>query len=114
MEKKKTVKVVYSKGKKKMHHKKAFTLPLAPLAGLGVGLKYVWSGGNGGTSFPDRMHRLSTAYTGWNPAEHKWNAGEMREGVLPLAVGGLVHYIVGNKLGINRMLARAGVPILRI
>jgi hypothetical protein len=36
------------------------------------------------------------------------------QGLYPIIAGWLIHYLVGGKLGVNRMLSRAGVPLIRL
>jgi hypothetical protein len=88
------------------------TLPVAVLAGfvpLGVaaleGYKY-----NGWTGVGKRV---SLGLTGFNTEDHKFYPAEMVKIVVPIVAGIGLHKIAG-KLGINRALAQAGVPFLRV
>jgi len=97
----------------KRHHKRAgMTVPVAMLAGfapLGVaamdGYKY-----NGWTGVGKRV---SLGLTGYNTEDGKWYPSEMVKVTAPIVAGILVHKLAG-KLGINRALAGAGVPFLRV
>ena len=91
-----------------------FTLPLAPIAGLIAGLArpagFLMSG-----SYDRAFKALTQNYTGYDIASKKWDFNYLKEGLLPLVLGGLVHkYVGGAPLNINRMLANAGVPVVRI
>jgi hypothetical protein len=43
----------------------------------------------------------------------QWNFGLTRYGLQPMLAGLGIHWAAG-KLGINRMIARAGIPIMRL
>lgn len=102
-----------SMGKKKTRRSRGLTLPIAPLAGLAVGLAepiIVAKGGDwiGAAGCMDR-------YIGYNVRERRFNLGALMHGVVPLAVGILVHkYIGGKPLNANQVLARSGVPVIRV
>lgn len=90
---------------------KKFTIPVAVAAGFVPGLWRVWS----------HRHNLSTitneagrVYLGYDSYTGAWDLGLMRFGTMPIILGFLVHWLVGNKLGVNRMLARAGIPVIRL
>lgn len=60
------------------------------------------------------MDHLVGTLTGYHPAVG-FNPDFLKYGLIPLVVGGLVHKFVGGApLNVNRSLANAGVPILRI
>ncbi len=103
------------------------TVPIAPIIGLGVGLL----GGPAGTTLMDHVqakdwrgavNRLSQSYLGYSPGggglypgEARLTLEEMKYGLLPLVMGGLVHkFVGGDPVGINRILGRAKVPLVRI
>lgn len=93
--------------------KAGFTIPLAPLAGLAVGvmpsIKYLLNGDyeNAGTA-------LVWRYTPYNPWQKKLDIGGLKHGLVPLIAGAMVHKFVGGSLGINKALARSGIPFIRI
>jgi len=100
--------------KKYRRRKKKFTLPLAPIVGLGVGtvepIAKLIAGDTGGA-----MNDLARNYIGWDFNQKNFNFVRMQNGVLPLVIGGLVHKFVGGApLNINRMLSQANVPIIRL
>ncbi len=105
------------KGKKKGGHR-SFTLPVAPIAGAvgtfatqapsGRSLISDISSGN----YSGLLYDAKEIFTGVD------NTGRIRADWLlktyaPLAVGLGVH-IVASKLGLNRLLGRAKVPVLRV
>lgn len=98
---------------KKKHHRKQFTIPMAVIGGFAPimvkGLKGYQSGGATGL-----LQEVTAYSTGYHIALKQWQPKLLIEGMTPVIVGGLVHKFIGGKLGINRMLANAGVPVLRL
>lgn len=84
-------------------------MPLAVVAGflpLGTG---IWTRkGTPATLGPYILGSL----TGYVPGTG-WNAQYMAEGALPIFAGFAAHWLAG-RLGINRMLGRARIPLFRI
>lgn len=77
------------------------------------GVKFVENASNHGLH--DATQVLVKDFTGYQP-DPRYDAfkfNRMKEGLLPVMVGILVHKLAG-RLGINRALGRAGVPIIRI
>lgn len=94
------------------HRKTKFTVPLAVVAGfvpLGLSIYNARDTGVAGI-----MNTISKRMTGYDTTTAKWSFSDMKCGTISILGGFLVHSLVGNKLGINRMIARAGIPILRI
>lgn len=106
--------------RKKKGRKKGFTLPVAVMAGFVPGLSRL------GTHFSNPgLHGASNGfeavgieagriYLGYDPRDGSWNWRLMALGTLPILVGGVVHKFIGGKLGVNRMLASSGIPIIRL
>ena len=96
----------------KNHRAKQFTLPLAVVAGFSVPLVrtvretqlHGWK---------DGAAEFIRDLTGFAPWAGGWNAGSLRNGLLPI-IGGLVIHKVASAMGINRVLASAGIPLIRI
>ena len=87
-------------------------IPVFPLAGLAVGMAPVikeMAGGN----MVGAGRLLQYFYTPWDPWSNKFSVAGMRQGMLPLVTGILIHKYIGGKLGLNRSLAQAGVPLIR-
>lgn len=107
---------------KKKHFKRGgFTLPVAAVAGfipLGIGTVQhgMWNGwtGQGDTG----LDYLTRSLTGYSPNSQgfggKFNLRNMEAGLVPIVVGLAAHKFVGGTLGVNRLLARARIPIIRI
>lgn len=113
--KKKSVRTrgIRSMAKKKGKRRYKMTIPIAPVIGLGVGMMpaidHLLKG-----DITNFFHRLSENYVGWNPGNNRFEIEGLKRGILPLVVGLLVHKFVGGSLGLNRMLGRAKVPLLRL
>lgn len=97
------------------------TIPLAPVLGLAVGI--VTRRPDWGESPVELIMRgdwnmafesLKQSYLGIHP-NGGWDPNLMAHGTLPLIIGALVHKFVGGApLNINKMLAAAKVPLIRI
>jgi len=90
---------------------KSFTLPLAVVAGLAPGLSQLWRAKDYGMRQVANV--ASRDYIGYDPESNRITGAYLGYGLLPLLLGFLVHTVAG-KIGINRALGRAGIPILRL
>lgn len=90
------------------------TLPLALVAGftpLGVDIvKTVTTPGMGAGQIP---HTLAWHLGGYNTWDNSFSFSRLAQGWAPILIGFGVHKLA-NKLGVNRMIARAGVPWIRV
>ena len=99
---------------KKKRGPRKFTLPMAPILGLLAGSKDAIQMVVDG-DYDGAVTNLIGNYTGYDTRTKKWWAPNMAKGLLPLIIGILVHkYVGGTPLNVNRMLASANVPIVRI
>jgi len=93
--------------------KKGMTLPLAAIAGFapltGVAITSFQQGG-----VQLLGNNMLSNLTGYDANTKTWAFSHMSKGLLPIVAGLLAHKFVGQKLGVNRMLANAGVPLLRL
>lgn len=90
--------------------KPKMTLPLAVVAGFmptGVGL---WNRRNSPTEMGNFLQR---GWTGIEPGTGKFNFANLRLGAVP-AVAGFAAHMVASKIGLNRAIARARIPFIRI
>lgn len=95
-------------------YSRQITLPIAPIAGLAAGMYSVVLNASQG-NYEQAMADAIWHYTGMNiKAANMWQPEGLKYGLLPLVAGLVVHKVVGGTLGANRMLARAGVPVIRI
>jgi hypothetical protein len=88
------------------------TLSLAVLAGLAPTVAFAYEGLQAG-GIGEVGHRVIGRLAGYDINVHKFSMAELGKGWLPI-IGGVVAHKLANRLGINRMIARAGIPILRI
>lgn len=59
------------------------------------------------------MNRVVADYTGYDIRGKVWRAEYLKGGAAPVVIGAIAHK-VANRLGVNRVIARAGIPLLRI
>jgi hypothetical protein len=101
-----------SKAARARSRSRQMTVPLAVIAGMVPLTLNVYNGAkNGGIN--GAGFELVRGLTGYN-----WQAGKMEfnalvRGVGPILLGFLAHKVAG-RLGVNRALAQAGVPFVRI
>ena len=95
---------------------KSMTIPLAVVAGIAPTLAYAYQGfvlpgGEGGPV--EAAHRITMRMTGyeWKGGGFSWP--QLMQGWGPLLLGAAAHK-AANRLGLNRAIARAGIPLLRI
>jgi len=107
--------------RKNGNHKKKTTISVMVVAGFIPGVT------NLHRAYQQRIHGQSTAlgdlaveasriFMGFDPragVQDRFNLEWFGMGGMPVILGALAHKIAG-RLGINRMLARAGVPFIRI
>jgi len=100
--------------KKKNRRNRQMTIPLAPMCGLFAGM----ADGIGAAMRGDYENAINWTvahYTGYEPWSGQWNPEQLKRGLLPLVAGLLVHkFIGGAPLNLNRILAAAKVPLIRI
>lgn len=97
---------------KRKHSKRKFTLPLAVVAGFAPGATFAYTGLKAG-GVTGGMNNLAYAYGGFDAGTGKFNMAGLYRGTIP-AVGGFIIHMIASRLGVNRALASAGIPILRI
>ena len=90
-----------------------FTVPLAVLAGFAPMTADVIHGYQTG-GLKSAANDLLANVSGYDARAKTWSFSLLARGMGPVVLGLLVHKIVGNRLGVNRALARAGVPLLRL
>jgi len=89
---------------------KKFTLPVAVIAGLVPTVSGVYARRS---SLTEMGRFVTQAWTGYDPGGSGWQASYLRWGAMPALLGFAAHGLA-SKLGINRAIARAGIPIFRI
>jgi len=114
MAKTKTRTVVRYAPRKRSRRRNRMTLPIgiiAPVAITAVKAAGVYQSTGSLESAGRNYFAYYTGYTG-NPAK-SWEWQYMKYGLLPLALGAFVHKLA-SKAGINNMIARTGIPFIRI
>lgn len=111
------------KPKAKHHRRAKMTLPLAAIAGLVPLVMAGLEGYYGKTVNADKVaarpgfqglaSQVGFTLTGYSVDTKRWYPEEMIKGMAPILIGVGVHKLA-NRFGLNRMLASAGVPLLRI
>lgn len=99
--------------KNKRRRKNSFTIPLAPVIGtmpLFVNAIPPLVTGDVSTA----IRQLAWDTLGYNLTTNKFDIMKLGTNMLPVIAGALIHKYVGGKLGVNRTLAQAGVPVIRI
>lgn len=87
------------------------TIPLAVVLGFAPGAAHLWQYRASGAQ--QIANQASSIYLGIRPGDPKWYPGDMKLGTMPIVVGFGVH-MLASKFGLNRMLARSGIPFVRI
>lgn len=98
------------KGKRK-NGKRNITISAAVVAGLvSYGLQIAHSRAEGVYG----MTRAGVLYmTGYDLYSNRFEFQFLNRGLLPVAGGAAIHWLA-NRFGINRMIARAGIPFIRL
>lgn len=108
--------VRYRSRPKRRHGRPKATLSLGILAGLAPTAAFAYDGfkvGGDQGGIVEAAHRVTMRLTGYEWKGGVWSAAEFTKGWVPLLVGAFVHK-TANRFGVNRMIARAGIPLLRI
>jgi len=102
--------------KRRTHHKKGFTIPLAIVAGFTPTVaKVVSDATTGKWGYSAAIMHAGAGIVGYDTYNKKqigWAI--MQEVGVPAILLGFGAHWAASKLGINRMIARAGIPFLRI
>lgn len=95
------------------HRAAKMTLPLAVIGGM-VPAAYDVLAGYRANGFDGAMGHVALVTTGYDTGDGKFKPMYAIQKLYgPLLLGVLVHKAAG-KLGVNRMLASAGVPLFRV
>lgn len=98
--------------KKRRGGSRKMTISLAVIGGLAPTAYSTWYGYKADGA-RGAMGNLGMRLTGYDFRDGKFKLQELFNGVGPLLLGGLVHK-VANQMGLNRMIAKSGIPVFRI
>lgn len=101
-----------AKKKNGSHRKPGLTIPVAVVAGFAVPVSKAYDRYRA-EGIQGAVNGMVNYFTGFQPSAGGWSASHLQYGLLPVVVGLAVHK-VASALGVNRVLANAGIPILRI
>lgn len=103
-----------AKSKTKRRRKNGFTLPLAIVGGFTVpaGL-FLREWRAAGLERAVRL-QLPRSFLAFEPLRSEFRASYLSQGITPILAGFLIHWFVGKKLGVNRALSQARVPVFRV
>lgn len=98
--------------KKRTHRRPRTKIPVAVVAGMiplvATAVGDFQSGGIRG------LQNTVTAVVPYSPANRRFTTARLHLGLYPMIAGFLVHKLIGSGLGVNRALASAGVPFIRL
>jgi hypothetical protein len=109
--------VRYRAPKAKRHHKRAaMTIPLGVLAGFAPTALFAlegFKGADGMSGLQGAAYHLTGRLTGYNLKTGQFYWNELAKGWGPILLGMGIHKLAG-RFGVNRAIARAGIPLFRI
>jgi len=100
----------YSVRRLKTRRRPKMTIPIAIVGGFVPPLVGVWARRNSPEEIGNYLQR---SFTGIEPTTGRFNFANLRGGIIPIAAGFIVH-VLASKIGINRALGSARMPLLRI
>ena len=100
---------IYVKAKKKRYRQKP-TVSLAVVAGMVPALGAVWADAKRG-AWSNMGNTAVSIMTGYTDGKFIWS--KLKFGLLPM-VGGFVAHKIATKIGLNRLIAKSKIPLVRI
>lgn len=115
MPKTKTRSVVRYVGRKKRHYSRRgrLQLPVAIIAGFIPGVTGIVNELRVGGP-QAAMRQASRSFAGFDPSTSQINLTWLYGGLAPLLLGLFIHKFIGGSMGVNRMLGRMRIPLLRV
>ncbi len=95
------------------HRRAGFTIPVSIVAGFAPLVNQAYIGYEAG-GIRQAITGTVTSIIPYDPGTKKVSFSNLGYGLYPILAGMLVHKIVGGALGVNRFLARSGVPWIRL
>lgn len=105
------VRRVYVKAKRRVSK---MTLPVAVIAGFGIPAGRLFNDWQKYHDVNIITREAGQFLTGFDWTTGRWDWQGLKYGAIPIAMGAFVHKIIGGKLGVNRALAKAKIPLFRL
>lgn len=97
---------------RRVRRRPGLTIPVAPIMGFTAAMYPIAELAING-DYKGAITEASLRFTGYDPYTGSFAAYKLKEGLLPILMGFLVHWVAG-KIGINRALGRARIPVIRV
>lgn len=94
-------------------HSTKVTIPLAIVGGFVPFVAHTYRNYKSG-GMSHAMTYFAKPFVPFDPVTGQMDTSKLSYGLYPVVGGLLVHWLVGGKLGVNRAMARAGIPLIRI
>ena len=99
---------------KKKHRRKAqMTMPLAVVAGFVPPARIIWAESRGSRGLEGGAVAASRIFIGYDQNNSRWDFTQLQYGFGPILMGFGIHK-VAQMVGLNRALAAARIPFIRI
>lgn len=99
-----------NRGRSKRH----FTIPIGIVAGFMPAVADIQKNA-GSFGVLGSIQHTTAGLIGWDTVSNKWTGWtQMRAAGTPAILAGFLAHMIANKIGINRALSRARVPLIRI
>lgn len=96
-----------SKGRK-------LTIPLAVVAGFTPAVTHIVGEARASGWRRALTVQVPKSVLAYNPDNREWGLAYMNQGLTSILLGMIAHYLIGTRLGVNRMLGRMRIPLVRI
>ena len=101
--------------RKRSRRSGGMTIPLALVSGVAASVARPLKTAYDTSDYQLAAWQLCEGYTGFYPGDGSFDFQRLKFGLVPLAAGALVHkFVGGSPLNVNRMLAAAKIPFIRI
>jgi len=99
--------------KKKHRRKPQMTMPLAVVAGFVPPGRIIWAESQGGRGIEGGAIAAGRIFLGYDSTTARWDFNQLQYGFGPILMGFGIHK-VAQMVGINRALAAARIPFIRV
>lgn len=102
-----------ARAKRKSYKKRGFNIPVALIAGFAPAAGNILREAKASGWSRALQVQVPKSFLGYNPDDGSWGTQYWNQGLTGIMIGTGVH-ILASKLGLNRRLAAAKIPLLRI